>query len=150
MAPRFQDYEHLLRLAAVFAAGIAVFFVLQAVLVPKDFGELGHYRTSAVADNRARIPVYAGDAACADCHEEVREARVQGAHAGVRCESCHGPQAMHVLGEGPARRPEPGFCIRCHGANRARPPAFPQVNPAEHSGGETCTTCHPAHAPGLS
>jgi predicted CXXCH cytochrome family protein len=149
MRPRFRDYEHLLRLALVFAAGTLVFFILQAVLVPKDFGELGHYRTSAVTDNRERPLVYAGEARCSDCHEDVRAARSEGGHARVRCESCHGPHAAHAAGEASGLRPDPGFCTRCHGADAARPPRFPQVNPVEHSGGEACTTCHQAHAPGL-
>jgi predicted CXXCH cytochrome family protein len=149
VAPRFRDYEHLLRLATLFVAGTLVFFVLQAVLVPKDFGELGHYRTSAVTDNRERPLNYAGEVVCRDCHEEVRTVRSEGGHAGVRCESCHGPHALHASGEGLGRRPEPGFCTRCHAARAARPRGFPQVDPAAHSGGEACTTCHQAHAPGL-
>ena len=41
------------------------------------------------------------------------------------------------------------LCARCHAANVARPARFPQVEVAEHTGGEACTTCHAAHNPGL-
>jgi hypothetical protein len=39
------------------------------------------------------------------------------------------------------------LCARCHQALAARPASFPQVEAAEHSGGEACTTCHQAHSP---
>ena len=38
---------------------------------------------------------------------------------------------------------------RCHAQNAARPSGFPQVDIADHSGGESCVTCHVAHNPGL-
>jgi Cytochrome c7 and related cytochrome c len=150
MAP-WKDYEHLVRLAALFAGGVLVFLLMQAVLVPADFGETGHYRSSAVTANRQRTPVYAGEVACVECHSDVVEVRAVAAHRSVRCEACHGPQAAHVGGEGIPERPDAAtLCGRCHTRNAARPRAFPQVIPREHAGGEACTSCHVPHAPGLS
>jgi hypothetical protein len=37
----FRSYEHLLRLAALFAVAIALFVVLRWWLVPGDYGRLG-------------------------------------------------------------------------------------------------------------
>lgn len=148
MGFKFRDYEHLLRLAALFGAGTLVFVVAQAVLVPADFGKYGHYRAGALDAVAARPLVHAGERACAECHEEVVTARAPGRHAAVRCESCHGPLAAHARGEAEAKKPDPkALCVRCHEKSPARPAAFPQVNAAEHAGGESCATCHQPHAP---
>lgn len=151
MSGRFQDAEHVLRLAGLFLAGLVLFFVLRAWLVPDDFGVYGHYRSRAILDNRNREPVYAGQAMCLDCHEEQAAERQAGRHALVRCEACHGPLAAHAEGrteERPARPDARKLCVTCHEAGTGRPPAFPQVVPAEHAGDEACTACHRPHAPG--
>jgi predicted CXXCH cytochrome family protein len=148
MSSRWKDYEHLLRMAGLFAAGTAVFLIAQAVLVPADFGQVGHYRTGALTANRARTPAFAGQAACVDCHPDVVEARAANQHKDVRCEACHGPLAKHASEGVKVVRPDPAtLCVKCHAANPARPASFPQVKAAEHAGGEVCTTCHSAHAP---
>ena len=148
MPSRWKDSEHLLRLAALFVGGTAVFLIAQAVLVPADFGEVGHYRTGALAANANHEPVFAGEKACVECHTETGEEKAANRHRGVRCEACHGPQAKHAAGGDPPRRPNPAtLCVTCHAFNPARPSTFPQVQPAEHAGGEVCTTCHTAHAP---
>jgi hypothetical protein len=40
----FKDAGHLFRLAGVFVAGILLFLILRRFLVPKSFGQYGHYR----------------------------------------------------------------------------------------------------------
>lgn len=149
MSSRWKDSEHLLRLAGLFGVGIFMFLVAQAVLVPADFGEVGHYRTGALAANRARPISFAGEPACVSCHSDVGETKEANQHRGVRCEACHGPQARHAeSGEDKPPRPDAGaLCVRCHGSGIGRPAAFPQVDVKEHSGGEVCTSCHAAHAP---
>jgi len=61
----FKDSGHLFRLAAVFLGGILVFLIVRALLVPKTFGEYGHYRGSALTDLAARPAHYAGHDTCA-------------------------------------------------------------------------------------
>jgi hypothetical protein len=39
------------------------------------------------------------------------------------------------------------LCARCHTASAAKPVGFPQVDPADHSGGVPCETCHNPHSP---
>jgi hypothetical protein len=39
------------------------------------------------------------------------------------------------------------LCARCHTASAAKPKSFPQVDPADHSGGAPCQTCHNPHNP---
>ena len=150
MSGFFGHKEHLARMAALFGVGIVAFLVLQALLVPRSFGVYGHYRAKALEENRARPVAFAGRAACVECHSDVPDAMKGGPHAGVHCEACHGPLAAHAGDptEKKALRPDSRvLCARCHAANVARPARFPQVDPAEHSGGEACTTCHAAHNP---
>lgn len=148
MAP-FRSYEHLLRLAAVFAVGALLFLAMRWLLVPSDYGRLGPYRLSALAENRARPMVYAGQVACVECHTDVAEARKANAHAGIGCESCHGPLAAHAADPAVAAiRPDPrGTCAICHAPDVAKPPSFKTVKFAEHAAPGACTACHPAHAP---
>jgi predicted CXXCH cytochrome family protein len=152
MGDLFRHGGHLIRVAVLFLAGVLAFLVLQAFLVPKGFGVYGHYRAGAIEENRVRPVSFAGRAACVECHSEVPDAMKGGRHATVRCEACHGPLAAHAGDptEKKAVRPDSRvLCARCHAANVGRPARFPQVDPAEHSGNEACTSCHKAHKPGL-
>jgi hypothetical protein len=123
---------------------------VRAALVPEGFGELGHYRPGAIEDNRAKGVKFAGHLACLECHEDVGSEKAQGAHAGVRCEACHGALAEHAADPAsvtPARPETTALCVVCHAANVAKPKGFPQVVPAEHSGGASCSDCHRPHRP---
>jgi len=148
MAP-FRSYEHLLRLAALFAAGVALFLGVRWLLVPSDYGRLGPYRASALVQNALRPIVFAGQAACVECHTDVADLRKTNAHARVSCESCHGPLARHAADPAvSAHRPDPrAICAVCHVASAAKPPWFKMVNFTEHADPGPCTTCHAAHAP---
>ena len=150
MGDRFGHRGHLVRVAALFAAGLVAFFVLRALFVPEGFGVYGHYRAGAIEENRVRPVAFAGRAACVECHSDVPDAMKGGRHEAVRCEACHGPLAGHAgdPAEKKAARPDSKvLCARCHDANVARPARFPQVEVADHAGGEACTTCHAAHRP---
>ncbi len=151
--PKLKDSEHLLRLAAVFIVVFLFFLLVRTQLVPKSFGQYGHYRGNALQEIAARPVKYAGHNACADCHDEVVKTKAAGKHATVNCEACHGPLQKHV--EDPAgvvpELPDTGvLCARCHEANLAKPKAFPQVVSEEHSTGQKCKTCHQPHSPLLA
>ncbi|MGE5602943.1 MAG: hypothetical protein ACM30E_07815 [Nitrososphaerales archaeon] len=151
MRQRFKDSEHLLRLAGLFAAGVALFFVARSALIPEGFGEYGHYRPGALQDNREKHNLFAGAAACADCHD-VTQALSAGKHASVHCEACHGALSAHASdpAKAAAKRPDPRLlCPVCHARNVAKPAQFPQVDPQEHAGGASCTDCHDPHSPGM-
>ena len=149
--PPFRSYEHLIRLAALFAVGVALFLGLRWVLVPSDYGRLGPYRAGALAANQARPIVYAGQAACVDCHSDVADLRKANSHARISCETCHGPLAAHAMDPAvAAARPDPrAICAVCHLPSASKPPGFRTVNFTDHAGLEACTTCHRAHAPKL-
>ena len=147
-----KDMEHLLRVAAVFLLGGLVFFGVRAVMVPRSFGEFGHYRGDAIGEIASQPIVHAGHQTCETCHIDIFELKSKGKHAGVACEACHGPQSKHAGDPGsiPPTKPDAGvLCAQCHEASAAKPKWFPQVATTEHSGGLVCTTCHQAHSPSL-
>jgi hypothetical protein len=150
MNRRFRDQEHLIRMGVLLLAGIFAFFIFRGIMVPKDFGEYGHYRAGALDDNRARPIAYAGRKACEDCHSEVVAARKGSRHSIIGCESCHGPLAKHASdpsSEKPERPDAKTICLVCHLDNTAKPVKFPQVNPAEHGDAKPCSECHKPHQP---
>ncbi|HUR33236.1 MAG TPA: cytochrome c3 family protein [Vicinamibacterales bacterium] len=153
MSDRFRSYSHLIRMAALFVCGIAVFLVGRSLFVPSDFGVHGHYRAGALDAARVRPITFAGQAACVECHGDIGDLRKTARHARVACESCHGPLATHAAGEEP-RRPAPPdgqvTCIGCHLKNRSKPAAFPQIEVADHAGDNKCIECHNPHAPKIS
>jgi hypothetical protein len=148
MAP-FRSYEHLLRLAALFAAGAALFLGVRWLLVPADYGLLGPFRAGAIAQVQATPVVYAGQRACVECHADVGDLRKGNAHERISCESCHGPHATHAQDPSVAAlRPDPrATCARCHLPDAARPAGFKTVVFEDHADAGACTACHPAHAP---
>ena len=151
MARPFGHGEHLLRVAGLFAAALLLFLLARALFVPDDFGVYGHYRAGALADNRARPLVHAGRAACAGCHAERQAELGKGKHAGVGCESCHGPLAAHAAEPKAHKAARPDgrlLCLTCHRFNVGRPGTFSQVDPREHAPEGACTDCHSAHDPG--
>lgn len=149
---RFRDVEHLTRPIVLAAIILVLFLAARAALVPDDFGVYGHYRAGALDDARAHAVQFAGHEACAECHDDVVESRLGGAHEKVGCEACHGPLAAHA--DDPTEvsvvRPEPEkLCARCHGYSAYRPADFPQVVVADHAMDEACAACHEPHRPGV-
>jgi transcription elongation factor Elf1 len=146
----FKDTGHLVRLATAFAIGTLLFFALRGYLVPKSFGQYGHYRGAALGEIAAQPISYAGHEVCETCHSEILDVKKAGRHAHVACESCHGPQAKHAEDPGsvvPQKLDTAVLCVRCHEANHSKPMDFPQVHSAEHSFGLKCDTCHQPHTP---
>jgi len=144
------DRAHLYRVAALFAAGLLLFFVARTFFIPKDFGVYGHYRAGALDDARARPIAYAGQAACVECHSDVGDLRKTSSHAHVSCETCHGPLAKHASGDDPAKPVRPDgrtTCTRCHLESRSKPATFPQIVLQEHADEGPCIACHTPHAP---
>lgn len=141
---------HLIRVAGVFLAGIIAFLMFRAFMVPRTFGEYGHYRGDAITEVAALPVVHAGHQTCETCHTDILDEKSKGKHAGVACEACHGPQAKHADDPGSIlpQLPDPGvLCAQCHEASAAKPGWFPQVATVEHSGGMVCDTCHRPHDP---
>ncbi len=150
MRSLFQDGQHLLRVAGLFAAGILLFLLMRGILVPESFGRYGHYRAGALADNRQRPMAFAGRAACLDCHSDVPEEQKGSRHERISCESCHGPLAAHAADPEKAKavKPDPRtLCVQCHLVRVGRPAGFPQIDPQKHYDGGACQSCHKPHHP---
>ena len=147
----FRDAGHLFRVAVVFVVIGLVFLGIRALIVPKSFGEYGHYRGNAMAEIAARPVNFAGHQACESCHEDVLDKKKDGRHARVNCEACHGPLAKHADDPSvtPSKLDTAVLCVRCHEANAAKPTGFPQVASADHSAGLPCDTCHQPHSPAI-
>ena len=147
---KFKDAEHLVRLAVAVVLVGSVLLLVRAHFIPKSFGQYGHYRGDALAEAADKPIQHAGHQACEACHSDVLDVKKLGKHAGVNCESCHGPLARHAEDPGSVVPQLPDtavICARCHEANLAKPRNFPQVVSAEHSGGVVCKTCHQPHSP---
>jgi uncharacterized CHY-type Zn-finger protein len=147
---KFKDAEHLVRLAVACGIVFVLFLVARAYFIPKSFGQYGHYRGNALAEQSSKPFVYAGHQVCEDCHSDVLAVKKAGKHAGVNCEACHGPLAKHAEAPGSVTPQLPDtavLCARCHEENIAKPRTFPQVAIAQHSGGALCKSCHQPHSP---
>ena len=79
------------------------FLLARYFLIPDDFGEYGHYRTSAVTNIITQEIQYAGHQICYECHDDIVDEKQLGYHKKVNCEVCHGPAAEHVKEEGDMR-----------------------------------------------
>ena len=141
----------LTRLFIIFAGLGVMFIVVTWVAEPSSFGWYGHYRADALAELAARPPRYVPRDACAECHEEQATHHKDGVHAKITCQACHGPGDKHLEEPSTENIEKPvaaQFCLRCHGANYARPKNFPQIVVAEHTDGKACNVCHIVHNPG--
>ena len=153
MGNRFKNAEHLIRVALVFVVGFFVFLIARSLIVPKSFGQYGHYRADSLNEIAKRTPLFAGHEACETCHSEVADLKKTGAHAKVDCEACHGPLGKHAEDTASVVPKLPDtkvLCVICHEANSAKPAKFPQVVSKDHAGDEACKTCHQPHKPGLT
>lgn len=147
----FKEAKHLFHFAGLFVLAFLVFLVVRHFVVPKSFGEYGHYRGAAMGEIAAHPVKFAGHQTCEGCHTDILDVKSKGKHAHVNCEACHGALANHA--DDPSIKPvlpdTAVLCARCHTASAAKPKGFPQVVPAEHSGGVPCQTCHNPHSPAI-
>jgi hypothetical protein len=137
-------------MVVLLAVGFGVFLLIRQAIVPRTFGQYGHYRAAALTDIMARPVSFAGHQTCEICHTDVADVKSKGVHAGVACEACHGPSAAHTEDPSghPAVKPDPAvLCVLCHEANPSKPKSFPQVVSKDHAGDVSCGVCHQPHSP---
>lgn len=142
--------QQLISIGIVFILIVILFIVARKIFIPPSFGVLGHYRAQAIEENKAREIIYAGAAACYDCHDAIYELKATSYHKDVACETCHGPAAKHA--EDPAQYAPivprgRDTCPICHDYNPSRPTGFPQIIAAKHNPGKACMSCHNPHNP---
>jgi len=137
-------------LIPLFGAFIVLFLIARHFLVPVSFGEAGHYRFNSIAENKERAMNYAGKDACADCHEDKAAQIKSDLHAGLSCETCHGPGQAHSQDPESVKLIKPdqrSFCGTCHSMNASRPSFMQQIELKEHYPDKKCIECHNPHQP---
>ena len=116
------------------------------------YSQYGAVRNTPDAQAWSGLTVrFAGQATCTACHPSEVDAQDASIHAGVSCESCHGPAAAHSGSTEAARaaaliQPTSAICATCHAVTAGRPATFPQVDPATHYSGGACLRCHDPHS----
>jgi uncharacterized CHY-type Zn-finger protein len=148
----FKDAGHLFRFAGLFVIAFLIFLVVRYYVVPKSFGQYGHYRGAAIGEIASHPVKFAGHQACEDCHTDIVDVKTKGKHAHVNCEACHGALANHAADPTSVMPVKPDtavLCARCHTASAAKPKNFPQVDPVDHANGVPCETCHNPHSPAI-
>ncbi len=180
----YKDAGHLFRFAGLFVLAFLIFLVVRHYIVPKSFGQYGHYRGAAMGELATHPMKFAGHQECEACHADEAAKKQSGNHAHVNCEACHGALIKYlpktavppanfyrrlfadIVPISPVESPfvrhvdDPSsvvpelpdtavLCARCHTASAAKPKGFPQVEPADHSNGLPCKTCHDPHSPGM-
>lgn len=157
--------KHLARAISLIVLGLACAVILRFFLVPKSYGEEGHFRFDAIAEARSVPLTHGGRESCAGCHEDNYKQNQGSKHAAVHCEGCHEPVTRHA---DPSKRdgPDKGkfadmpvhktwrLCARCHQRLQARPATFPQIEVVEHVrdkgadfAEDVCFECHNPHSP---
>lgn len=142
--------QQLIPLAFLLILAVIALVISRMLLVPKTFGEYGHYRAETVDEIAGLEIAYAGYQACYDCHDDVYETKQQSRHQRVSCEACHGPAAQHIEAPDeniPSAPRDRGYCTLCHGYIPARPTGFPQIIPELHNPSQACMSCHEPHNP---
>jgi hypothetical protein len=142
--------EQVKRLSVLFLVVVIVFIVATSLLTPKDFGLVGHYRAGAIQNNADKKIEYAGQEACADCHDDLWKTKNSSYHKNLSCEVCHGPSVNHVNEPDQFKPEKPRdriSCPVCHEFNPSRPTGFPQIVSASHNPRKICVTCHNPHNP---
>ncbi len=118
-----KEAGHLFRFAGLFVLAFLVFLVVRHYVVPKSFGQYGHYRGAAIGEMAAHPVKFAGHEACESCHTDILDTKKAGKHAHVNCEACHGALADHANDPAtitPVKPDTAVFCARCHTAERGQ------------------------------
>ncbi len=130
---------HIYRLVGLLILGVAGFVVARSALVPDTWNYSDSYR-EAFLDELAQKPMkHGGNDSCAGCHEDEEaggshksaiEDLAGGAHAGLSCESCHGPLADHAVGGEKIAEARVDYsrlvCLTCHSNLISSPADFPK------------------------
>lgn len=143
--------KHIVRLITLIVAVVAVAAIAMPLLRDDSFYRFGHYRADSVVEIAAQEPVYQTTRYCYGCHTERRAQWSASNHKTVSCEVCHGPARGHPQ-EGKLQIPADTvkLCTQCHEAMPGRPATQPQIQVAQHAGGQQCSICHNPHSPKIS
>jgi len=143
--------KHIVRLILLIVAIVVVAAIAPQFLTVDSFYRFGHYRANSVTEIANKELVYQTTRYCHGCHTERRAQWSAGSHKTVVCEVCHGPAQGHPQnGKLPIPADTVRLCTQCHEAMPGRPVTQPQIQVAQHSGGQQCNVCHNPHSPKIS
>ena len=143
--------KHIVRLIILIVAVLIVAGLAPKLLTVDSFYRFGHYRANAVPEIAAKEPVYQTPRYCQSCHDARHAQWSAGSHKSVICEVCHGAAQGHPQnGKLPIPTDTVKLCTQCHEAMPARPRTQPQIQVAQHAGGQQCTVCHNPHSPKIA
>jgi len=146
--------KHIWRVAILLAVLLVVVVLVRHAMIPDSFGEMGFFRSTALDEFMDKEPEHGAPGACAECHDDIADAKSAGAHAAVQCEVCHAPLSTHVRDDEKvadmAVNRSYRLCAMCHMALRARPADMVQIDLIEHLElapdeaipVEACLECH--------
>jgi len=137
-------------LLLIFTVFVIIFLIVRRLLIPDSFGEFGHYRGDALIENADKEMIYAGKAACIDCHSDINDMLLSDMHVNLSCEGCHGPGMKHADSMETSDIIKNGtreHCGRCHAIIPARQSSvITQINIKEHYIEiDKCIECHNPH-----
>ncbi len=143
--------KHIVRLISLIFAGLIVTAITIWVLTVDSFYRYGHYRADNVPEQAAMEVVYQTPRYCQGCHSARHAQWSASNHKTVSCEVCHGMAKGHPQnGKLPIPSDTAKLCTLCHEAMPGRPRTQPQIQVAQHSGGQQCVVCHNPHAPKIA
>ena len=143
--------KHIVRLIILAVVFGAVALIARWYFTADSFYEYGHYRADSVPEIAAQEPVYKTARYCQSCHSERHAQWSANNHKSVTCETCHGAAEGHPeKGKLPIPADTVKLCTLCHEAMPGRPGTQPQIEVAQHSGGQQCKVCHNPHAPKIA
>lgn len=141
--------KHIVRLVVLIVGFLGLALIAKWFFTADSFYQFGHYRADSVPEIAAQDPVFQTPRYCQTCHAERHAQWSASNHKSVICEVCHGAAKGHPLER--AKLPIPTdtrrLCTLCHEAMPGRPRTQPQIDLAQHSGGQQCAVCHNPHAP---
>ena len=145
---RFKIPPQFTRLILLTVLIVAAYLLARSALTPRSFGQYGWYRGDALQELAQLPTVYAGRAACTECHKEAVQKVALKEHKTLGCETCHGVSLAHVQNPD-VKLPKltDNHCLRCHEREPARPLKHKQIESQSHYKGDRCIECHVPHQP---
>jgi cytochrome c553 len=143
--------KHIVRLIGLLLGALVLGLAAKWYFTAESFYQYGHYRADSVGEIAAEKVVYQGTGYCQGCHAERHAQWSANNHKSVSCEVCHGAARDHPQnGKLPVPVDTRQLCTLCHERMPERPRTQPQIDLAQHGGGQQCATCHNPHAPKLA
>jgi len=143
--------KHIVRLITLIVGFLVVAAIAKPFLTVDSFYRFGHYRANSVPEIAAQEPVLQTANYCQGCHSARHAQWSASNHKSVTCEICHGAAQGHPQnGKLPIPKDAAKLCTLCHEAMPGRPRSQPQIQVAQHSGGQQCNVCHNPHSPKIA